>query len=182
MLACLHWLGDYQILACIPLSGSVPFKDVADLAGVPDTQLCRIVRMMVIAGFLQEPQPGCVAHSSLSARFVTKPSFLDAAMFLSETAAPTALQMPLATQRFGYSQHPHESTYNVAFTTPVTFASAFERLPKLQRQWPAYLHHVTDNVDVSVTDILSRLDWLSFGNASVVEVRPLNANVMCFSY
>ena len=169
-------------MACIPLNGSVPFKDVADLAGVPETQLCRIVRMMVTAGFLQEPQRGYVAHSLLSARFVTKPSFLDAAMFLSKTVAPTALQMPLATQRFGHSQHPHESPYNVAFTTPATFASACEQGPKLQRQWPAYLHYVTDNLDVSVTDILSRLDWLSLGNASVVEVRSLNAKITCFGY
>ena len=101
-------------------------------------------------------------------------------MFLSETAAPTALQMSLATQRFGHSQRPNESTYNVAFTTSATFASACEQRPKLQRQWPAYLHHVTDNVDVSVTDILSRLDWLSLGNASVVEVRPLIVHVVFF--
>ncbi|MCJ1251841.1 hypothetical protein MMC30_009079 [Trapelia coarctata] len=170
LLACLHWLGEFQVLACIPLSGSVPFKDVADLTGVPETQLCRVVRMMATAGFLHEPHLGHVAHSALSTPFVTKPTFLDAAMFLSETAAPTALQMAVATQRFGHSQRPNESAYNVAFNTSATFASACEQRPKLQRQWPAYLRYGTDDVDASVTDILTRLDWLSLGNASVVEV------------
>ncbi len=161
------------MLACIPLNGSVPFKDLADLAGVPETQLCRVVRMTATAGFLYEPQPGQVAHSALSAPFVTKPSFLDAAMFLSETVAPTALQMAVATQRFGHSQRPNESVYNVAFNTSTTFSSAFEQRSKLKRQWPAYLRYATDDVDASVTEILTRLDWLSLGNASVVEVSLL---------
>ncbi|KAL8747707.1 MAG: hypothetical protein Q9190_000448 [Brigantiaea leucoxantha] len=170
LLACLQWLGEFQIPACIPFSGTVAFKDVADLAGVPETQLCRVVRMTATAGFLREPDPGHVAHSALSASFVTKRSFLDAAMFLAKTAAPTALQMSVASRRFGNSRQPNESAYNVAFDTSVTFASVYERQPKLQRQWPAFLRHSTDDVDASVTDILTRLDWLTLGEASVVEV------------
>jgi hypothetical protein len=180
LLACLQWLGEFQVLACIPLSGSVPFKDIADLAGVPETQICRVVRMMATAGFLHEPQPGHVAHSALSAPFVTKPSFLDAAMFLSETAAPAALQMAVATQRFGHSQRPSESAYNVAFNTSAAFSSAFEQRSKLQRQWPAYLRYGTGDVDSSVTDILSRLDWLSLGNVTVVEVSQLTLDAIPF--
>lgn len=163
------------MLACIPLSGSVPFKDVADLAGVTETQICRVVRMTATAGFLHEPQPGHVAHSNMSAPFVTKPSFLDAAMFVSEIAAPTALQMAVATQRFGHSQRPNECAYNLAFNTPTTFASACEGQSRLQRQWPAYLRYGTGDVDASITDILTRLDWPSLGNTSVVEVSLLTS-------
>ncbi|KAF7587025.1 hypothetical protein BBP40_007847 [Aspergillus hancockii] len=142
LLACLQWLGEFQVLACIPLHGSVPISDVAELAGVPEIQLCRIIQMTATAGFLQESQPGQVAHTALSARFVTKPSYLDAAMFLAETAAPAALQMAAATQRFGPSQQPNESAYNIAFHTSDTFASSCEQRPHLQRQWPAYLRLV----------------------------------------
>lgn len=167
------------MLACIPLNGSVSCKDVADLAGVPETQLCRIVRMTATAGFLCEPLPGRIAHSPLSAPFVTKPSLLDAAMFLSETAAPAALQMAMATQRFGNSQRPNESAYNVAFNTSTTFANTCEQRPKLQRQWPAYLRYGTGEADANLTDILTRLDWLSLGRASVVEVSFLTCDFVC---
>lgn len=170
----MQWLGEFQVLACIPLRGSVPFEDVADLAGIPETQLCRIVRLTATAGFLHEPQPGHVAHSALSAPFVTRPSFLDAAMFLSETAAPAALHMAVATQRFGQPQRPNESAYNIAVNSSDTFASAYDQRSKLQRQWSAFLHHGMDGVDASVTDILTRLDWLSLGSASVVEVSLLS--------
>ena len=126
--------------------------------------------MTATAGFLHEPRPAHVAHSTLSAPFVTRPSYLDAVMFLSETAAPAALHMAAATQRFGQSQRPHESAYNVALNTSVTFASMCEQRSKLQRQWPAYLHHAMGDVELSITDVLTCFDWLSLGNATVVEV------------
>lgn len=57
LLACLQWLGDFQVLACIPLKGSVPAKDVADIVNVPELQLCRIVRMTATAGFSTNLNP-----------------------------------------------------------------------------------------------------------------------------
>ncbi|KAL5002088.1 histidine phosphatase superfamily [Aspergillus recurvatus] len=170
LLACLQWLGEFQVLACIPLTGTVPMKDVADLAGVPETHLSRIVRMTATAGFLQEPVPGQVAHSALSAPFVTKPSYLDAVMFLAGTVAPSALQMPTSTQRFGPSLRPNETAYNLALNNPATFGSTSEQRPKLQRQWPAFLQYVTNDTGDRVTDLLSRLDHFRRGSISVVEV------------
>lgn len=126
--------------------------------------------MTATAGFLHEPRPAHVAHSALSAPFVTRPSYLDAAMFLSETAAPAALHMAAATHRFGQSPRPHESAYNVALGTSVPFASMCEQRSTLQRQWPAYLRHAMGDVELSVTDLLTCFDWLSLGNATVVEV------------
>lgn len=171
LLACLHWLCEFQVLACIPLSGSVSCKGVADLAGVPEAQLLRVVRMMATVEFLREPQSDHVAHSALSAEFVTQPSLLDAAMFLSETAAPAAMHMAEATRRFGDSQQRNESGYNVAFNTTGTFSGMCEQRPKLQRQWPAYLRHGTGEADDGVMDILTRFDWHSLNMATVVEVR-----------
>ena len=52
MLACLHWLGQFQILAFIATLGSIAIKDIADLADVPENKLGRIVRMTAAAGFL----------------------------------------------------------------------------------------------------------------------------------
>ena len=128
---------------------------------------------MATAGFLCQPQPKHVAHTPLSASFVTKPSLLDAVMFLSEIVNPAALHMGAATQRFGDSQQPSESGYNVAFATSATFASACRQQPKLQRQWPAYLQYGMGDSDEGVVDALRHFDWLSIGNASVVEVRML---------
>lgn len=173
LLACLRWLAEFQVLACIPLNDTVPTKDIADLTGVPETELSRIVRMTSTAGFLAEPRPGYIAHTALSAPYVTQLNYLDAAMFLAETAVPASLQMAAATKARGQGDQIGEGTssaYALAFNTGgLPFQSACQQRTKLQRQWPAFLGCLGDRDD-SVAEVLSRLDWLSLGNACVVDV------------
>ncbi|KAF2178409.1 hypothetical protein K469DRAFT_754497 [Zopfia rhizophila CBS 207.26] len=169
LLACLKWLGEFQVLACIPLSGSIPVKEVADMVVAPETQLCRVVRMTATAGFLHEPRPGHIAHTALSASFVTNLSFLDATMFLAETAAPAALHMATATQRQGHLESSSDTAYSIAFNTSQPFLSACAERTRLQRQWSAY-HRCAGDMDDSVTELLGRLSWRSLGSACVVDV------------
>lgn len=95
LLACVQWLGEFQVLAYLPIEAEdgLPIKDVAELADVPEAQLCRIVRLTTMSGFLREPRAGFVAHTALSASFVRQLAQLDAAMFLAETVAPCMLRM-----------------------------------------------------------------------------------------
>ena len=169
LLACLQWLGQFQVLAYIPLSGSVPLKDIAELADVPENTLSRVVRMMATAGFLVEPQPGRIAHTTLSAQFVTKLCYLDAAMFLAETATPVSLKMGEATKRFPRSSLPKETAYSVAFTTSQPFQTICRQKNKISRQWHAYLQCAEDPAD-SMTDILGRLDWRGVRRACLIDV------------
>jgi hypothetical protein len=112
-----------------------------------------------------------VSHTPLSAQFITNQSLLDAAVFMAESAAPTALQMPLATQRFGASLSVTESAYNVVMNTVQPFYVAIKERPKLRRQWSAYLCHAAGlHQEDEVVDVLSRLNWSNLGNACVVEV------------
>ncbi|KAH8701043.1 O-methyltransferase family protein [Talaromyces proteolyticus] len=171
ILACLRWLGEFQILACIPLVGSVPIEDIADLTGASETHLGRIIRLTATAGFLHEPQPAYVAHTPLSASFFSNPSLLDAAMFLSESAAPATLQMAQA----NHSRQPSENVYsNLTLPTIKSFHAVRERRPKLNRQWSAYLHHIGGLHTANDTaDILTQLNWTKISNvpdASIVEV------------
>ncbi|KUI64697.1 6-hydroxytryprostatin B O-methyltransferase [Cytospora mali] len=189
ILACLQWLGEFQILACIPLAGSVPIRDVAELSGVPAIQLNRIIRLTATAGFLEESVPGQVAHTPLSAPFVENPSLLDAAMFLAETAAPTALRMASAAERYGDSQSAsagasanaiaNESAYNLALDTATPFHKAREERSRLNRQWSAYLHHAGGGAHTmdGIEDMHTQLNWSKMGNAHIVEVFGPSARV-----
>jgi hypothetical protein len=160
----LKWLSKFQVLACIPLDGSISIEEVADLASVPETLLSRVVRMTATVGFLQEPQPGHIAHTRLSTPFVTNLAFQDATMFLADTAAPAALHMAAATQRHGQT-----SAYSIAFPRSQPFFSACIENTKLQRQWLAYCRCVSA-VEHSVTELISRLKWRRLGNACIVDV------------
>lgn len=144
-------------------------KDVSNLIGVPESQLCRVIRMATTGGFMQEPQPGYVSHSELSAAFVAKPSYLDAAMFLAETGVPAALDMATATKQYSDSAERNDGVPSYSL-----FATASEaQLPRLHRQRQAYLRYGTGHVCDTATDVLTCLDGISLTNASaVVEVFP----------
>ncbi|KAK4139503.1 O-methyltransferase bik3 [Dichotomopilus funicola] len=184
LLACLHWLGEFQVLACIPLKGSVPVQDVAALTGVPESVLLRIVRMASTAGFLCEPpeHPRHVAHTSLSADFVTEPLLADAASFLAGTLAPAALNMAATTRRHGKPGGPEQSAFSLISQTqnspvPLAFSVACEQQPRLQRQWAAYRRSSAETHESGVAEALSRLDWSGWSSACIVEaLGPLHRN------
>ncbi|KAH8726144.1 O-methyltransferase family protein [Phaeosphaeriaceae sp. PMI808] len=168
LVACLKWLGDLQILACIPVHGSVPIGDVADLAGVPENHLYQVVRLTATAGFLFEPQPGHIAHTPLSAPFVTNLSYLDATMFLAGTLVPASLQMATVSRRSSPSGPSTYSAYNLASGSEHSFELTCVTQPKIQRQWSAYRSCVGD-LDDSITELLARLNWRSLGSMCVVD-------------
>ncbi|OKL55381.1 hypothetical protein UA08_09362 [Talaromyces atroroseus] len=171
IVACLKWLAEFQILACIPLDGSISIRDLADLAGVPKTQLSRIIRLTATSGFLQEPIANHVSHTPLSAQFMVNQSLLDAAVFMAEFAAPAALHMPMATERFGSPKSPTETAYNLALNTMRPFNVAIQERHKLGRQWSAYLHQAVGlHQEKEIVDMLSQLKWSNLGNASIVEI------------
>ena len=164
---------------------SVPIKDVADLSGVPEEQLVRVIHLTATAGFLHEPQPGQVTHSALSAPFVTNPSYLDAAMFLATSATPAALDMALTSQRFGESDRPDETAYNVALKTTQPFHTARQQCTKLHRQWSAYLHYSGGLLAAEqVTDVLTQFDLTNVrsGSSLVVEVLLCLQNSSTFGW
>lgn len=135
---------------------------------VPVGQLSRIIRLLATVGFLQEQKVGHVAHTSLSAQFVTSQSLLDASIFIAESAVPAALQMSIVTQRSGAAQVPAETAIGAANQ----FESALQERFKLRRQWNAYLHYAAGlhQEEKEVLDVIKRLNWSNLGSACIVEV------------
>lgn len=169
MLASVQWLSSLQVLICLPLGVNLAIKNLAQLAGVQETALARVVRMTASRGFLQEPQPGQIMHTPLSSRFVSHRRFRDATMFLAECCTPSALHMKPAVQHPTTADVPPESGYSLAFPTSVPFTKACSMAPKLQRQWSAFLHY-TGHFDKRFTEVLTRLDWAKLGDSCIVEV------------
>ncbi|KAF2024546.1 toxin biosynthesis regulatory protein AflJ [Setomelanomma holmii] len=162
LLACLKWLGEYQITAYVPLNDSISLEELAELADVSEPTLSRVVRMTATAGFLQEPQLGHVAHTPLSSSFTNELMYFDAAMFLANRVAPSALDMTLFPQKQDTG-----SSSLVALKYAQAFASDRAQEPQLNRQWLAYCHSIGD-MKLDVTPLLNVLNWHSLGGASVV--------------
>lgn len=158
------------MLVCISLNSSVPVKDISDVVSVLETQLTCVLRMMTAAGFLHELETGYIAHTALSASFVTRPSHLDAALFLAEIAAPAALNMTSTTKLCSESNNPGECAYSLRFNTTQLLWSSCNNCAKLKCQFSAYTRYLDVGDDAEATESLGRLDWLNLGNARVVDV------------
>jgi hypothetical protein len=143
-----------------------------------------------------EPETGRVAHTLLSAHFVTSQSLLDASVFTAESAAPAALlhwrASAAATQRFG--ARPPGPTEGLTEAAQVgggggaaamrQFRSALQERPKLRRQWAAYLCHAAGvQQEEELLDVISRLNWSNLGSACIVEVNfvPPKGNLHPFN-
>lgn len=176
ILACLKWLAEFQILACIPQEVSLPIGDLADLAGVPEGQLRRVIRLTASYGFLKETKPNFVSHTAMSAQFLASQSLCDATVFIAATATPSALQMADATRLATANRSSRMATaYDLALNPPRPFHAACQERSKLSRQWKAYLAHAArSHSEDEMVDTFSRLNWSSLGNACIVEASPLS--------
>ncbi|KAJ5888129.1 hypothetical protein N7495_008170 [Penicillium taxi] len=110
---------------------------------------------------------GYVSHSELSAAFVTKPSYLDATIFLAETAVSAALDMATTIKQYcDTTERKDGAPSSSAFAT--ISEAEFSRL---QRQRQAYLRYGIGHLCDTVTDVLTCLEGIGMSNEStVVEV------------
>ncbi|KAL4876807.1 hypothetical protein BJY04DRAFT_138619 [Aspergillus karnatakaensis] len=167
VVAGLQWLCEFQVLACIPLDGTATFDEVAGISNVAVGQLQRVVRLMATADFLAEPTSGQIAHTPLSASFVTEPDLLDAGLFLAQTAGPAALRMSM-------SQSITEPTLHDRRWPSV----GVEAQPKAQRQLAAYLRYAILDEASAIDDVLQKIEWGNLGATTVVDVHPPSATTV----
>ncbi|WQF88455.1 Putative O-methyltransferase COMT-type, winged helix-like DNA-binding domain superfamily [Colletotrichum destructivum] len=176
LLACLQWLGKFQILAYVPLTDTLAYNDLADLAGVPPSQIRRIVRMAATVGILCEPQPGHVAHTPLSAQIYKKPSYLDAVRFTAETVVPTSLRMADATRRKMQHHQEDANPFRIATDSSLSLASACERDHKLHRRAITFRRLTSVNRTSAVLEMLSSVNLEELGQ-TVVDVNSTSTAI-----
>lgn len=182
LLACLKWLGEFQVLPCVPLKGCISVKELSALADAPERLLYRVIRMTATAGFLHEPEPFCVAHTPLSAAYTEDLSSSDAAMFLAHYIAPSALQLKSVSHQTGsLAMMQPTSSWGTA-SGPFMANTSLGRSQRC-RQWAAYCKTVgtaydhaskpitsKEPADMDLTTMLRQLEWPSGGNYSIVHV------------
>ncbi|KAJ8133159.1 hypothetical protein O1611_g464 [Lasiodiplodia mahajangana] len=185
LLACLQWLVQFHVLGYIPLTGSALLTDIADLVGVSEVGLSRIVRVVAAAGFLAEPQPGHIAHTALSAPFVKDTAYVDSIAFFANTAAPAASCMTAATVQYQQMRMYHEarpSAYSLASKTSSSFDADCQQRPKLFRRYESYIRCISEaNQEIDDEDavkLLLQLDWQALSNARVVIVNATSTKTL----
>ncbi|KAL6717311.1 hypothetical protein ACLMJK_005226 [Lecanora helva] len=169
-LACLRWLCHFNIPSLIPLDTSIPYATVAQKAKVPETQLKSIARMAMTGIFLSEPTPGELGHNSTSAAFITNPTLMDWALFMTEHSAPTTTKIVEATEKYGTTESKTETAYNVSKGTDLPYFDWLKRDKEATRQFAGYMKNVTSTDATSIKHLVTGFDWGSLGETTVVDV------------
>src|SRR5438128_2368588 len=140
--SCIHWLCHFRIISFVPLQGSVPYSEVAIIAGVAESQLRSIARMAMISNFMCEPVPGELGHSAISALLVTNPSLLDYAIYMAEYSALGAANLVAATQKWGASLERNQTAFNIAKNTDLPYFEYLAQSFEMRRAFGAYMKNV----------------------------------------
>ena len=172
-LSCLNWLTDFDIFAHLPLTvgSSVPFESIAQAAHVPLDRLKRVARMSITSGFLSEPHPGKLAHSSLSLPFSRQAGLRDWVTFITRFSAPAAGRFAEATRRWGDTVQKNQTAHNVAFETDLPFFEHIRQDEATVALFARYMHSQGQTDSSAIRHTLSGFDWEKVGAGHVVDVR-----------
>ncbi|KAF3399425.1 O-methyltransferase bik3 [Talaromyces pinophilus] len=170
VLSCFQWLIRFNILPIIPLTGSISYGEIAEIAKVSEDQLRRVIRMVITSNLLAEPSPNQVAHNAVSSTFVKQPGFMSWAKFMITYSAPTAASFADASEKWGDTVKKNETAFNVAFSTDKPFFDYLAQSAELTETFAAYMKSVQGSYGTSLKHLVNGLDWDGLGEATVVDV------------
>ncbi|KAJ5151389.1 uncharacterized protein N7482_010641 [Penicillium canariense] len=169
-IACIKWLAHFQVFAAVPLTGAVPYAQLASICAVPERQLQSVARMAITSGCLCETQPGEVAHNAISRQFVTLPAYLGWVRFMTDFYMPVSAQMAEATEKWGVSDQPNETAVNLAMNTPLSAFAFITRSREFNKLFGGYMKGVAASEGTAVRHLLTDYDWAQLGPGLVVHI------------
>ncbi|EUC41365.1 hypothetical protein COCMIDRAFT_106343 [Bipolaris oryzae ATCC 44560] len=170
-LGCLKWLTRFEIFKHVPADLSpIAYTDLAAKANVPIRRLQSVVRMVMTDGIFVEPSPMQIAHTQLSASFATDSALLDWAFFIYNYQALAAYHFTEATAKWPNSVAKNETAFNLTLNTDLTFFEHLEAHPDMNKAFSGYMRALQRSGSGSVQHIVDGFDWVSLGEANIVDV------------
>ncbi|KAL9618842.1 MAG: hypothetical protein Q9160_006501 [Pyrenula sp. 1 TL-2023] len=169
---CISWLVEFQIFSHVPLPpDSVSYQDVAKAAGVPEKTFKSVIRLAMTANFFRETEDRQLAHTTLSASFVTNPDLNTWLRYMVIRLWPVRLQFANTTKKWGGSLKTNETAYNYTWGTDLSFFDHLKANPELDQEFATYMKsQAAASRGTSVDFLLQGFDWASLGEATVVDV------------
>ncbi|KAK7932023.1 hypothetical protein PG985_002735 [Apiospora marii] len=168
--ACLHWLCHFDVLKRIPLApSSVSYQQLAESCAVPEGTLRATTRMVMTMGFLSEAPAGEVRHNALSAPFVEDAHLMTWLLHMVNHTVPFGRAFVQATEKYGGSERPDETAFNVAFGTDLAYFPYLRSRPELEREFDAYMQSQSQvSGGAKVEHLLAGYDWGSLRSGALV--------------
>lgn len=166
----LRWIYHSNIAAAIPLDRAVTFAEVAAATGVDEDHSKRMLRHAMTNRLFREPEPGRVAHTAASALLVRSKALNNWVGYTTEESFPVSAKVVEAYEKFGPSQKPNESAYNIAFNTDKPMFHHLAEFPDRERRFANTMVEMTSTEGYGVHHLLNGYPWEDIGKATVVDV------------
>lgn len=158
----------YKIPDMIPAGGRISYDEIGQKTGLESNAVRRILRNAMAMRILQEPEPGVVAHTSIS-KFLTNPTINAWAQFEARDTWPATSRIVDAIQKWPNSQQPNETGWvlaNDGKTVQEVIMSDPERAMRFTKGVSAIDYVPGHNISL----IRTVYDWASLGAAKIVSV------------
>jgi 6-hydroxytryprostatin B O-methyltransferase len=166
----LRWIQHFNIATHVPEEGSISYPDLAAAASVPEPQLKRITRFVMLNGFFLESVPGLVSHSAMSHLLATSPPLQDFVNHAVEFSYPVSVKMAEMTEKYKGSVEKNETAFNVAFDTPLPMFAWLKSEPEHASRFGRLMGAMKSSPTYSVQHLVDGYDWAALGKGKVVDV------------
>jgi hypothetical protein len=174
----LQAIAKFGIISAVPLHDEISYTDLAAQVPLTERQLRRILRHAMTRRFFAESRPGYVVHTSLSATIARLPKLVSWIGHNIDEIGSASSRMIDAIEKWGDSQDPCQTGYNIAFGLSET-DSIFthfgtdgegERKGWRGRRFGEAMESMTSGGAHDVSHILNGFAWGDLGPATVVDV------------
>jgi len=126
--------------------------------------------MLITEGILVEPQPECVAHSSLSGALKSDSEFYDCVKFVVKYTVTPALYAAQATEKWGEPVKKDQTAFNLAMKTDLPFFGYLANTPGLPEHFASYMRATAKSLGAALDASLEDLKWAGFTRGHLVDV------------
>lgn len=176
----LRWVYHFNVATAVPLHRAVTFAEVAAATGVDEDRLKRILRHAMTNRLFCEPDPGKVAHTAASSLLIRSKALNDWVGYTTEETFPVSVKVVEAYEKFGISQKPNESAYNIAFNTDKPMFDHLAEFPGRERRFANTMVEMTSTEGYGMHHLLNGYRWENIGKATVVDVSCNTQDPTCF--
>ncbi|KAK6373581.1 hypothetical protein LTS17_008073 [Exophiala oligosperma] len=165
-----RWLLEFNIPALVPEDDqtTITYRDLAAVAGVPEQELCRILRFAMTQGLFDEPTPNRVAHTPYSLAFSRNEDYRQVVLLQTGFFAPMMKSLYEAVKSSEAAKG--RSAFNLAMETDDPFYAYVSKHPELTKRFGAGMRFVSSAEDTSPQFLSDGFDWARLGKAHVVDV------------
>ncbi|PKY03304.1 S-adenosyl-L-methionine-dependent methyltransferase [Aspergillus campestris IBT 28561] len=159
----------FKLPQTVPLDGCISYEDIAAKVGLDKALIERVMQTLITRGVFQQPDPGHVSHTRLSATLATEqwPDVLFNVIY--RWGNPAIMHIADALTKWGASPKPNEAGYNIALNTDKTIWESLDQNQVAQETFGKLMNTVSSFLG-PIDTLISGYDWAGLGDAIVVDV------------